>query len=129
MPRSYPRPDATVEIDVPGAGTVSRRVLTVRDHGDGRYTCTLAGPDGIEAVTITPAGSGWVCVQPPVSIHAAVITADKIKRGETLHGSANAPLHLLADAVLLLTGRAPRPQAAPCAARMAHPQTHQPTTR
>jgi len=99
----------TVEIeltDLPG-GVVSREIVTIRDHGDGRYTVCLRGPsDEIEAATITPAPdhAGWVCVDPPVNVIQAINIALRVLRGETIRGTATAPLATLARAVLDLTG-------------------------
>ncbi|MGQ9370564.1 hypothetical protein [Azospirillum sp. A39] len=115
---------ATVAIDLPAgpgmARTVQRRIGTMRDHGDGRYTCIVLDQCGAaETVTIAPAvAGGWVCVEPPADIQAAIHLSARVLRGEVLHGSASEPLHLLARAVQQLTGVA-RPAGPPCAAQIA----------
>lgn len=126
--RVVPKPGLSVEIAVEGGGVVTRHIQTVRDHGDGRYTCVITLPDGggIEAVTIAPAGppnSGhWVCVEPPVDVRAAVLLSERVLRGDVLHGSATAPLLALARAVLHLAGPArPAPATGPAAAVQAAP--------
>lgn len=113
--RMLPRPGLMVEIDIPvGAGRVSvtRRIATVRDLGDGRYACLLTDPDtgAPEAVTIAPAvGGHWVCAAPPVSITAAIRTAQLVAAGHTIHRSVTEQMRLLAEAVLLLTGQSRQP--------------------
>ncbi|KAA0678106.1 hypothetical protein [Roseomonas genomospecies 6] len=110
--RSNPQIGASVVIDVPvpGAAAVTqviRAIVTVRDLGDGRFTCILKdeGSGAAEAVTIAPAPGGhWVCVAPPVDILGAMHTARRVLAGETLHGPALAPLLTLARAVEHLTG-------------------------
>lgn len=97
-------------IDIPvGAGrvTVTRRIATVRDLGDGRYSCLLKDDNGApEAVTIAPAQGGhWVCAAPPVSITAAVRIAELVATGHTIHRSVTDTMRMLAEAVLLLTGQ------------------------
>lgn len=65
------RPGSKVAIEVPGilGGAVEREIVTVRDHGDGRFTVRLsAGPSAAtETATIARASNhaGWVCVDPP----------------------------------------------------------------
>ncbi|NYZ12858.1 hypothetical protein HL658_09865 [Azospirillum sp. RWY-5-1] len=116
--RLIPQVGLTVEIAVDGGGVVTRRVQTVRDHGDGRYTCVIVPPDGggIETVTIAPAGGHWVCVAAPVDVLAAVHLADRVLRGDVLHGSATAPLLALARAVLHMAGpNRPAPACGPAA--------------
>lgn len=106
--RLIPQVGLTVEIAVAGGGVVTRRVATVRDHGDGRYTCVIQPRDGgaVEAVTIAPADRHWVCVEPPVDVLAAVHLAERVRRGDVLHGSATGPLLTLANAVLHMAGPA-----------------------
>lgn len=113
--RMIPRPDLMVAIDIPVGGgqvSVTRRIATVRDLGDGRYACLLVDPDTKtpEAVTIAPAAGGhWVCTTPPVSITAAVHLAQLVAAGHTLHRSVTEQMRMLAEAVLLLTGQARQP--------------------
>lgn len=116
--RLIPQVGLTVEIAVHGGGVVTRRICTVRDHGDGRYTCVIAPLDGngIEAVTIAPADRHWVCVEPPVDVRAAVLLAERVQRGDVLHGSATVPLLALARAVLHMAGpHRPAPTGGPAA--------------
>lgn len=113
--RRIPMADALVEIDIPtGTGhaayTVTRRIVTMRDHGDGRYTCLLSDPDrpmdGLSTMTVAPAeGGGWIGVQPPVSVDGAVHVAQSVLAGVTLHRSVTEQMRLLSEAVLLLTGQ------------------------
>lgn len=113
-PRRIPQAGGLVEIDVRVAnGTavrqITRTVVTVRDLGDGRYTCILQDDaDGsIETVTIAPAQNGnWVCMEPPVNIMGAINIAERVERGDVLHGPASTPLITVCRALLHLTGRA-----------------------
>ncbi|WP_372400257.1 hypothetical protein ABMY26_32110 [Azospirillum sp. HJ39] len=124
-PRLIPFADGLVEIDIPGGAgqvlhTVTRRVVTVRDHGDGRYTCLLSDPDRgeLSTMTVAPAeGGGWIGVQPPVSIDGAVHVAQAVAAGVTLHRSVTEQMRLLSEAVLLLTGQQ-RVAGQPVAARI-----------
>ncbi|MBP2301278.1 hypothetical protein [Azospirillum picis] len=124
--RAMPQPDGLVEIDIPAVAgaaihTITRRVVTVRDHGDGRYTCLLSDTAGgaLSTMTIAPAESGgWVGVQPPISIDGAVHVAQSVLAGVTLHRSINEQMRLLSEAVLLLTGQQ-RAVGRPVAARLA----------
>ena len=121
MMRLLPQPDALVEIDIPAAAgaarhTVTRRIATIRDHGDGRYTCLLSDPatGALSTATIAPATEGqWLCIQPPLCVDGAVHLARSVLAGIALHRPVNEQLHALADAVLFLTGQH-RP-AGPCA--------------
>lgn len=123
--RLIPYADGLVEIDIPGGSgqalhTVTRRVVTVRDHGDGRYTCLLSDPDRgeLSTMTVAPAeGGGWIGVQPPVSIDGAVHVAQAVAAGVTLHRSVTEQMRLLSEAVLLLTGQQ-RAAGQPVAARI-----------
>ena len=120
MMRLLPQPDALVEIDIPAAAgaarhTVTRRIATIRDHGDGRYTCLLSDPatGALSTATIAPATEGqWLCIEPPVSIDGAVHLARCVLGGVTLHQGVNEQLRALADAVLFLTGQ--RRPTGPC---------------
>ncbi|ALG75077.1 hypothetical protein VY88_26460 [Azospirillum thiophilum] len=99
---------------------MTRRVVTVRDHGDGRYTCLLSDPDRgeLSTMTVAPAeGGGWIGVQPPVSIDGAVHVAQAVAAGVTLHRSVTEQMRLLSEAVLLLTGQQ-RAAGQPVAARI-----------
>ncbi|RJF84846.1 hypothetical protein D3877_10230 [Azospirillum cavernae] len=110
--RVLPQPDALVEIDIPTNGqaaghVVTRRVVTIRNHSDGRYTCLLADQStgDLSAATIAPATDGhWLCVEPPVSVDAAIHVARMVAGGVTSHASVTSQMRLLADAVLFLTG-------------------------
>ncbi|AWB06785.1 hypothetical protein A6A40_17170 (plasmid) [Azospirillum humicireducens] len=111
--RPPPRADLLVEIDIPAgvAGavrTISRRIVTTRDHGDGRWTCLLSDPDSgdLSTATIAPAENGqWVCVQPPVSVDGALHIARSVLAGVTLHRSVTEQMRVLSEAVLFLTGQ------------------------
>ncbi len=124
--RVLPVPDQLVEIDLVGETgailrVITRRIATTRDHGDGRWTCLLTDPKGgeLSIVTIAPAERGhWVCVQPPVSVDAAVHIARACMAGVTLHRSVTEQMRVLSDAVLFLTGQH-RPSGTPVAARIA----------
>ncbi|MBP2231802.1 hypothetical protein J2847_005121 [Azospirillum agricola] len=121
-----PKPDDLVEIDIPGENgraiqIVTRRIVTVRDHGDARWTCLLADPATgvLSVITIAPAERGqWVGVQPPLSIDGAVHVARSILAGVTLHRSVTEQMRVLSEAVLLLTGQH-RATGHPVAARAA----------
>lgn len=125
--RVPPSPDAIVEIDIPvdgGYRTITRRIATVRDHADGRYTCILADPDTgiLTAVTIAPATNGhWVGVEPPLSLDGAIHVARSIISGFALRRPINEQMRILSEAVLLLTGQN-RPTGRPVAARVAEGQ-------
>lgn len=110
--RVLPQPDALVEIDIPANGqaaghVVTRRVVTIRYHSDGRCTCLLADQStgDLSTATIAPATDGhWLCVEPPVSVDAAIHVARMVAGGVTSHASVTSQMRLLADAVLFLTG-------------------------
>lgn len=119
-PRAIPQPDMDIVIEVRtsiGNRRVSKRIVTVRDLGSGRYTCLVqdTAMGGYETVTIAPRQGGqWIAVEPPVDIQAAIHVSRRIEAGEALHGGVQEVLRLLARAVTQLTGNArPTGPAAP----------------